>query len=1356
MCSWRRVGWLSLACLLWGVGGCQQAELTRLGARLGQAIAPGGDGHTGSYRVTGSEVVNGYTHLTADAAERQTVLQVADATVGGAIDAQDPNPAVLIWQTGRAFDPLPASGDQDDVQLRQHGVGHYELARVAGRQNSRITLAEPLRHAYSAPGAQVVYVPEYTDLTVDGTLTAPAWNGRSGGIVAVLASEGISLGGAGRIDVAGKGFRGGEFVNDPSSASGCEGLDQPGPRGGQKGEGIVLNAFAGYAFGTPTQATGNGNKANAGGGGVCHNAGGGGGGHLGAGGRGGLSWDGGRDVGGYGGSGLEYVAGTRLAFGGGGGAGQGNNNNGTSGGAGGGVIFLQTNTLSGSGVLSADGASAPNGPTAGRSDGSGGGGAGGAIAVFADSGAACSEARAAGGNGGSVGGSGHGPGGGGSGGFVYVEAPTGVCATAVEGGESGVAAGDSFGSESGSPTCADGVLQPSIGETCDDGNRQAGDGCNASCQVESGYACPNAGEPCTAVAQCGDNSVDVGEDCDDGGTQAGDGCSPACKHEPDSDADGVVDRVDRDADNDGVANVAELGGADADGDGIADAQEDADGDGVPNWRDPVDPSEFVDLNADTVDDRYDLDRDAVPNHLDLDADGDGATDLSETAAAGNGLDSDGDGRIDLGVFEDSDADGWHDPNAAAPWPEPDPDLDGAANARDTDADGDGIGDRLEANDANADGNADIVPSFEDSDEDGLDAAFDVSEGGTRSPLPDADGDGRTDHVDADADADGLGDRAECPLGPPCADRDADGRPDPLDFLDTDADGIGDGDDLDADNDGIPNASENQAGVDPYADVDSDGVINARDADATGLGQASSCADGNADGVCDASGSGFDTDGDGVPNHRDLDSDDDGLADLLEARYALADTEPDGVVDASPGNNGLADAAETTPDSGIAAAAAYDADGDGRRDFLALDADGDGTADTEEAGLGPAGRALDANSDGVLDDSGVDADGDGIAASADSDDTVFGGASGVSTDADGDQIPDSVDPADAGPDGGDSDADGLSDVLECPSGFPCADQDGDGRPSYVDVDADQDGVSDAIEGALDYDGDDLPNYTDPDDDGDGILTADEDANGDGAPANDDTDSDGLPDYVESNTADQDKDGLRDFEDDDDNGSGVRSGDEDLNDDGNLWNDDTDADGIPNVYDVDADDDGVANAIEGSGDADADGIPNYLDADDKDGPEGDADGDGLGNREEQRFGSDPLQADSDGDGLDDAQEKEANTDPRAVDSDNDGVEDGREVNNGTNPNRVDSDADGLTDAEELRLGTNPSADDTDGDGLEDGREVFTVQSDPTSPLALSGGPEGCQATPGGANCLLCVALLALSRARRSRACGHQPPG
>ena len=66
------------------------------------------------------------------------------------------------------------------------------------------------------------------------------------------------------------------------------------------------------------------------------------------------------------------------------------------------------------------------------------------------------------------------------------------------------------------PVCGNGLLES--GEQCDDGNTLSGDGCSASCTIES-----------TPV--CGNGVLESGEQCDDGNTVSGDGCSSSCQLE---------------------------------------------------------------------------------------------------------------------------------------------------------------------------------------------------------------------------------------------------------------------------------------------------------------------------------------------------------------------------------------------------------------------------------------------------------------------------------------------------------------------------------------------------------------------------------------------------------------------------------------------------------------------------------------------------------------------------------------------------------------------------------------------------------------------------------------------------------
>jgi fibro-slime domain-containing protein len=76
-------------------------------------------------------------------------------------------------------------------------------------------------------------------------------------------------------------------------------------------------------------------------------------------------------------------------------------------------------------------------------------------------------------------------------------------------------------------TCGNGMLDP--GESCDDGNAIPSDGCSKICQVESGWSCPNVGQPCVRNANCGDGVLTPPEACDDGNKTGGDGCSADCK-----------------------------------------------------------------------------------------------------------------------------------------------------------------------------------------------------------------------------------------------------------------------------------------------------------------------------------------------------------------------------------------------------------------------------------------------------------------------------------------------------------------------------------------------------------------------------------------------------------------------------------------------------------------------------------------------------------------------------------------------------------------------------------------------------------------------------------------------------------
>ncbi len=84
--------------------------------------------------------------------------------------------------------------------------------------------------------------------------------------------------------------------------------------------------------------------------------------------------------------------------------------------------------------------------------------------------------------------------------------------------------------ENTTPTCGNGAVR--LGEECDDGNTDDGDGCSATCTVEEGRNC--SGDPSTCTEVCGDVMIVGSEECDDGNTEDGDGCSATCTVEPGS------------------------------------------------------------------------------------------------------------------------------------------------------------------------------------------------------------------------------------------------------------------------------------------------------------------------------------------------------------------------------------------------------------------------------------------------------------------------------------------------------------------------------------------------------------------------------------------------------------------------------------------------------------------------------------------------------------------------------------------------------------------------------------------------------------------------------------------------------
>ncbi|MDW8274416.1 MAG: DUF11 domain-containing protein, partial [Chitinophagales bacterium] len=130
----------------------------------------------------------------------------------------------------------------------------------------------------------------------------------------------------------------------------------------------------------------------------------------------------------------------QLFFGGGGGAGDGNNNANNDGGDGGGLVFMIVeSTISGTGIISANGQDGFN-TVSGHNDAPGGGGGGGTIAIQAQTINNTITIRANGGRGGNqliTNDEAEGPGGGGGGGVIAIRANSDASVKQVLGGQNG-------------------------------------------------------------------------------------------------------------------------------------------------------------------------------------------------------------------------------------------------------------------------------------------------------------------------------------------------------------------------------------------------------------------------------------------------------------------------------------------------------------------------------------------------------------------------------------------------------------------------------------------------------------------------------------------------------------------------------------------------------------------------------------------------------------------------------------------------------------------------------------------------------------------------------------------------------
>ncbi|MDO5988922.1 hypothetical protein Q4Q39_16045, partial [Flavivirga amylovorans] len=194
----------------------------------------------------------------------------------------------------------------------------------------------------------------------------------------------------------------------------------------------------------------------------------------------------------------------------------------------------------------------------------------------------------------------------------------------------------------------------------------------------------------------------------------------------------------------------------------------------------------------------------------------------------------------------------------------------------------------------------------------------------------------------------------------------------VEVQDRDGDGVEDFCDLDSDGDGIRDTNEAGGSTfDPSGDADGDGLENYLDSSDSTPGFPV-FTDTNGDGVNDL----YDNDGDGIPDFLDLDSDNDGIYDVIEA--GGVDGDNDGLIGTGvlvdTDGDGWSNIAD--PDNGGTPLPLTQSDGDGSPDFLDVDSDGDGCPDAiEGSGSFVSGDLTSSNN--LADDDEGSVDGSGV-------------------------------------------------------------------------------------------------------------------------------------------------------------------------------------------------------------------------------------------------------------------------------------------------------------------------------------------------------------------------------------------
>jgi len=329
--------------------------------RNGTLVSGGtlGSGIDGALSLSsGSLIVNNYTHIMTSTVSAGARSFLVNSTAGFAV-----GDVVLLLQS----------------QNGSNGIaGTYEHGTIASISGMNVTLEYALANTYysgtfnatTSTSSQLVRVPQYTAVTLSGSasIVPKAWDGYSGGIIAIKSIGTVTIGSGTSINASAKGYRTGPVP--PSNVNFENGYT------GESTKGYRITRSpdqAQYTLG----GGGTGNGASGGGGGGAYST---------------AGTTGGSGAYGIGGTGATTLYGitnlTRILFGGAGGT-TGSHDSGrygAVGGNGGGIILIEAGSINNTGLIEASGQKGGDGTNTGdgNSGAGGGGGAGGSILLKAN------------------------------------------------------------------------------------------------------------------------------------------------------------------------------------------------------------------------------------------------------------------------------------------------------------------------------------------------------------------------------------------------------------------------------------------------------------------------------------------------------------------------------------------------------------------------------------------------------------------------------------------------------------------------------------------------------------------------------------------------------------------------------------------------------------------------------------------------------------------------------------------------------------------------------------------------------------------------------------------------------------